>query len=116
MMRLPSGIYEYQLFTRRRTMKLSDLRKSGHAPSLLCAFLHFDISFMIWVILGALMPFITTDPALTGQNLRVTPTAAVTAPGQFTLIIKGAQTVKENPKLKADQAKTEYNLLLKPGD
>ena len=97
-------------------MKLSDLKRSGHAPSLVCAFLHFDISFMIWVILGALMPFITTDPALTGQNLRVTPSAAISGSRQVTLVIKGPQSVKDNPKLKADQAKTEYNLLLKPGD
>src|SRR6516225_1622342 len=28
--------------------------KAGHTPSLLCAFLYFDISFMVWVLLGAL--------------------------------------------------------------
>jgi MFS transporter, NNP family, nitrate/nitrite transporter len=49
-------------------MKLSDLKHSGHAPSLLCAFLHFDISFMVWVILGALAPFITTDFGLTASQ------------------------------------------------
>ena len=32
-------------------MKISDLKNSGHAPSLFSAFLHFDISFMVWVIL-----------------------------------------------------------------
>jgi len=58
-------------------MKLSDLKHSGHAPSLLSAFLHFDVSFMVWVILGALMPFLMTDPALTGQNLRITPSAQI---------------------------------------
>lgn len=97
-------------------MKVSDLKKSGHAPSLLSAFLHFDISFMVWVILGALMPFIMTDPALTGQNLRVTPGPAITKAGQYTLVIKGAQTMAQNPKLKADQPKNVYNLVLKPGD
>src|SRR5437660_7145873 len=96
-------------------MKLSDLKKSGHAPSLVCAFLHFDISFMIWVILGALMPFITTDPALSGHNLRITPSDSIKRSGQVTLIIKGPQTVKDNPKLKADQPKHAYNLILKPG-
>lgn len=35
-------------------MKLSDFRKAGHWPSLLCAFLYFDVSFMVWVLLGAL--------------------------------------------------------------
>ena len=28
--------------------------KSGHLPTLFCAFLYFDISFMVWVILGPL--------------------------------------------------------------
>ncbi len=97
-------------------MKLADLKRSGHAPSLLAAFLHFDISFMIWVILGALMPFLMTDAALTGANLLVTPQAAITGAGQYTLIVKGPQTMRDNPKLAADQPKTVYNLVIKPGD
>lgn len=35
-------------------MKPSDLKKSGHWPTLLTAFLYFDVSFMIWTILGPL--------------------------------------------------------------
>jgi len=35
-------------------MNLRDFRKAGHFPTLLCAFLYFDVSFMIWVLLGAL--------------------------------------------------------------
>ena len=97
-------------------MKISGIKKGGHAPSLFAAFLHFDISFMVWVILGALMPFITTDAALTGPNLQVTPTANVERAGQYTVLIKGPQTVKQNPKLAADQPATVYNLLIKPGD
>ncbi len=97
-------------------MKVADLKKSGHAPSLFSAFLHFDISFMVWVILGALMPFIATDPALTGVNMRITPSAAITKTTPYTLLIKGPQTVKQNPKLKADQPKNVYNLLIKSGD
>ncbi|HLK58560.1 MAG TPA: MFS transporter [Chthonomonadaceae bacterium] len=96
-------------------MKLGDLKRGGHAPSLFSAFLHFDVSFMVWVILGALMPFIMTDARLTGANLCITPTAQV-GTGQYTLIIKGPQTVRQNPQLKADQPKTVYNLLIKPGD
>src|SRR4051812_33708014 len=37
-------------------MKLADVRRAGHWPSLLCAFLYFDVSFMIWVLLGPLAP------------------------------------------------------------
>jgi MFS transporter, NNP family, nitrate/nitrite transporter len=35
-------------------MKFSDLKSSGHWPTLLTAFLYFDVSFMVWTILGAL--------------------------------------------------------------
>jgi NNP family nitrate/nitrite transporter-like MFS transporter len=35
-------------------MNLSDFRRAGHTPSLVSAFLYFDISFMVWVLLGAL--------------------------------------------------------------
>lgn len=39
-------------------MKISDFRKAGHTPSLIAAFLYFDVSFMAWVLLGPLGPFI----------------------------------------------------------
>ncbi len=32
----------------------SSFLKSGHTPTLLAAFLYFDLSFMVWVILGPL--------------------------------------------------------------
>jgi NNP family nitrate/nitrite transporter-like MFS transporter len=35
-------------------MHLRRFWKAGHTPSLLCAFLYFDTSFMVWVLLGAL--------------------------------------------------------------
>jgi NNP family nitrate/nitrite transporter-like MFS transporter len=96
-------------------MKISALKQSGHSPSLLSAFLHFDISFMVWVILGALMPFIIADVALTGESLRITATPEITKPGQYTLLVKGPQTKAQNPGLAADQPKNVYNLLIKPG-
>jgi NNP family nitrate/nitrite transporter-like MFS transporter len=36
------------------TMRLSDLKSSGHWPTLLTAFLYFDFSFMAWTLLGPL--------------------------------------------------------------
>ena len=35
-------------------MKLAQLRHAGHWPTLLTSFLYFDVSFMVWTILGAL--------------------------------------------------------------
>ncbi len=35
--------------------------KSGHLPTLFSAFLYFDVSFMIWVLLGALGNYVAAD-------------------------------------------------------
>jgi MFS transporter, NNP family, nitrate/nitrite transporter len=48
-------------------MSLRGFRKAGHPPTLLAAFLYFDVSFMVWVILGPLGPFI-------GEAYRLTAT------------------------------------------
>ena len=39
----------------------SSFWKSGHLPTLFSAFLYFDVSFMIWVLLGALGNYVATD-------------------------------------------------------
>jgi len=53
--------------------------QSGHAPTLLAAFLYFDVSFMVWVMLGPLAPIISAelglDPAEKGLMVAV-PTLA----------------------------------------
>lgn len=46
-------------------MDVQNFRKAGHFPSLLSAFLYFDVSFMIWVLCGALSLYITKDFGLT---------------------------------------------------
>src|SRR6516165_11858462 len=43
------------------TVNLSAFMRAGHWPSLLSAFLYFDISFMVWVLLGALANSIVPD-------------------------------------------------------
>ena len=47
--------------------------KSGHAPTLVSALLYFDVSFMVWVILGPLAPFLRQQFGLsaTEQGLLV---------------------------------------------
>ncbi len=42
-------------------MNLRDFRKAGHWPSLFSAFLYFDTSFAIWVLIGALAVSISAD-------------------------------------------------------
>ena len=38
-----------------------DFLKAGHTPTLFAAFLYFDISFMVWVMLGPLGVQIAQD-------------------------------------------------------
>ena len=62
--------------------------KSGHAPTLIAAFLYFDVSFMVWVLLGPLAPIISKelllDPAQKGMMVAI-PTLA----GAFLRIVNG---------------------------
>ena len=45
---------------------LKDLKGQGHAPTLFMAFLYFDMSFMVWTMLGPLSTEISEALALTG--------------------------------------------------
>ncbi|HVA45014.1 MAG TPA: nitrate/nitrite transporter [Pirellulales bacterium] len=42
-------------------MHLREFRRAGHWPTLLAAFLYFDVSFMVWVLIGALANSIVPD-------------------------------------------------------
>ncbi|MFN3581629.1 MAG: nitrate/nitrite transporter [Pseudomonas sp.] len=42
--------------------------KAGHTPTLFAAFLYFDLSFMVWYVLGPLAVQIATDLGLTAQE------------------------------------------------
>ncbi len=44
-----------------------DLKGQGHTPTLFMAFLYFDVSFMVWTMLGPLSTEITEALALTGH-------------------------------------------------
>jgi len=43
-------------------------RRAGHTPSLVGAFVHFDVSFMVWVLLGALGAYVAADLDLTSAQ------------------------------------------------
>lgn len=49
-------------------MNLVQLKKSGHWPTLLTSFLYFDVSFMVWTILGALGAMIAPSLGLNAQQ------------------------------------------------
>jgi MFS transporter, NNP family, nitrate/nitrite transporter len=49
-------------------MDRKSFASSGHWPSLLSAFLYFDVSFMAWVLFGPLSPFIAEQIHLTATQ------------------------------------------------
>ena len=49
-------------------MNLRDFRRAGHTPTLLTAFLYFDVSFMIWLLPGALANSIVADFGLSDSQ------------------------------------------------
>ncbi len=58
-------------------MSTKGFRSAGHLPSLIAALVHFDVSFMVWVLLGALGAYIADDlglsPAQKGLMVAVPP-------------------------------------------
>src|SRR5690242_15194499 len=72
-------------------MSWREFRRAGHAPTLASAFLYFDVSFMVWVILGPLGPFL-------GESLHLSAaqkgflTAVPLLGGSFFRIILGLMT------------------------
>lgn len=49
-------------------MKLREFVKAGHWPTLACAFFYFDVSFMIWMLMGALGIFISQELGLSAAE------------------------------------------------
>jgi len=46
-------------------MDWREFRQAGHWPTLLSAFLYFDVSFMVWVVFGPLSLYLSQDLGLT---------------------------------------------------
>src|SRR2546425_11101856 len=49
-------------------MQLQGFLKAGHMPTLACAFLYFDVSFMVWVLPGALANSIVPEFGLSDSE------------------------------------------------
>ncbi|AXK38179.1 nitrate/nitrite transporter [Crenobacter cavernae] len=71
--------------------------QSGHTPTLLASFFYFDLSFMVWYLLGPLAVLMATDLSLTAQErglMVATPTLA----GALLRIVFGVLVDKIGPK------------------
>jgi MFS transporter, NNP family, nitrate/nitrite transporter len=72
-------------------MNIRSFLKAGHTPSLFCAFLYFDISFMVWVLVGALANSIVPEFGL-NESQRGLMIALPLLGGAFIRIILGVMT------------------------
>jgi NNP family nitrate/nitrite transporter-like MFS transporter len=72
--------------------------RAGHLPTLVAAFLYFDVSFMVWVILGPLAVFISKDLHLTPAQKGLMVATPVLA-GAALRIINGVLADYLKPRL-----------------
>jgi len=71
--------------------------EAGHRPTLIAAFLYFDLAFMVWVLLGPLAPEIAKTLALTPAQkglMVATPTLA----GAILRVVNGLLVDRIGPK------------------
>ena len=78
-------------------MKTSFL-KSGHWPTLLAAFLYFDLSFMVWVMLGPLGVQIAADLGLTAAQKGLMVATPILS-GALLRLVMGIMVDHFKPKL-----------------
>lgn len=71
--------------------------KAGHTPTLFAAFLYFDLSFMIWYLLGPLGVQIATDLQLTTQQRSMMVATPILA-GAVLRFVMGILADRTSPK------------------
>lgn len=76
----------------------SSFLKAGHTPTLFAAFLYFDLSFMVWVLLGPLAVQIAQDLHLTSAQKGLMVATPVLA-GALLRIVMGILVDHLKPKL-----------------
>jgi NNP family nitrate/nitrite transporter-like MFS transporter len=79
-------------------MNLKEFKQAGHWPTLLAAFLYFDVSFMVWVMLGPLSLYITKDLGLAVEE-KFTIVAIPILAGAFFRPLLGSLADHMGPKL-----------------
>ncbi|MEQ1772613.1 MAG: MFS transporter, partial [Burkholderiales bacterium] len=76
----------------------SSFLKAGHAPTLFAAFLYFDLSFMVWVLLGPLAVQIAQDLHLTAAQKGLMVATPVLA-GALLRLVMGILVDHLKPKM-----------------
>ncbi len=78
-------------------MEAKSFMKAGHKPSLFSAFLYFDISFMVWVLLGPLAVIIAGEYDLNAAE-RANLVALPVLGGSILRLVLGWMTDYIGPK------------------
>lgn len=68
-------------------MDLRSFRRAGHTPSLVAALAHFDVSFMAWVLLGALGAYVADDLDLTASEKGLLVAVPLLAAAAFRVLL-----------------------------
>ncbi|MEH6564437.1 MAG: nitrate/nitrite transporter [Halopseudomonas sp.] len=71
--------------------------KAGHTPTLFSAFLYFDLSFMVWYLLGPLAVQIATDLGLSAQERGIMVATPILA-GALLRLVLGFMADRLSPK------------------
>ena len=72
--------------------------KAGHRPTLIAAFLYFDLAFMVWVLLGSLAPAVVKELHLRpGQKYLMVATPILA--GALLRVVNGLLVDRLGPKL-----------------
>jgi MFS transporter, NNP family, nitrate/nitrite transporter len=71
--------------------------KAGHLPTLIAAFLYFDVSFMVWVLLGPLAVQIAADLHLSAAQKGLMVAVPVLA-GALLRVVNGVLVDRIGPK------------------
>ncbi|WP_413992872.1 nitrate/nitrite transporter [Labrys okinawensis] len=79
-------------------MKTRDFLKAGHWPTLVAAFFYFDMSFMVWILLGPLAVQIATDLKLDPAQKGLMVALPVLA-GAFLRVVNGFLVDRLRPRL-----------------
>lgn len=86
-------------------MKTRDFLKAGHWPTLLAAFFYFDMSFMVWILLGPLAVQIANDLHLDPAQKGLMVALPVLA-GAFLRVVNGLLVDRLRPRLTGILAQT----------
>ena len=88
-------------------MDIRTFRKAGHTPSLIAALAHFDVSFMVWVMLGALGAYVSDDLGLSASEKGVLVAIPLLSAAGFRVVSRFTTSAPDRPAV-------EWTLMTRP--